>query len=61
MSKREAKKLMSNSNLIDKKVYYRKFYFIFFIFFIFFFLLYIKMDNTTYYQRKRDVALNQAK
>ena len=26
-----------------------------------FFLLYKKMDNTTYYQRNRDVALHKAK
>ena len=29
MTKREAKKLMANSNLTDKKVFYKKFYFIF--------------------------------
>ena len=51
MSKREAKILMTNSDLIDKKKVYYKF----------FFSLYIKMDNTTYYQRNRDVALNKAK
>ena len=48
MSKREAKKLMTNSNLIDKKV-------------VLFFSLCIKMDNTSYYQRNRDIALNKAK
>ena len=53
MSKREAKKLMTNSSWIDKKAFYKKI--------IFFFLLHIKMDNTTYYQRNRDVALNKAK
>ena len=26
-----------------------------------FFVLYIIMDNTTYYQRNRDIALNKAK
>ena len=52
MSKREAKKLMTNSSWIDKKAFYKK---------NFFFLLHIKMDNTTYYQRNRDVALNKAK
>ena len=52
MSKREAKILMTNSNLINKKVHYKK---------IFFFSLDIKMDNATYYQRNRDVALNKAK
>ena len=46
MNKREAKKLMTNSNLIDKKGV---------------FLLYIKMDNTIYYQRNRDIVLNKAK
>ena len=44
MSKREAKKIMTNSNLIDKKWCFVK---------NLFFLLYKKMDNTTYYQRNR--------
>ena len=48
-SKREAKKLMANSNLIDKKVFYN------------FFFYYIKLDNTTYYQRNREIMLNRAK
>ena len=43
---------MANSNLIDKKGMLKK---------NFFFSLHIKMDNTTYYQRHRDVALNKAK
>ena len=52
MTKREAKKLMTDSNLIDKKsVFFLKT----------FFSLCIKMDNTTYYQRNRDIALNKAK
>ena len=33
----------------------------YFIKIILFFSLYIKMDNTTYYQRSRGVALNKAK
>ena len=45
MSKREARKLMTNSNLIDKKGVYKK---------IFFFSLYKKMDNTTYYKKKTE-------
>ena len=50
LSKGEAKKLMNNSNLIDKKdVLYKKNYFVY------------KMGNTTYYQRNRDIALNKAK
>ena len=53
MSKREAKKLMTNSNFIDKKVFYKTP-------FIYFFH-YIKMNNTTYYQRKRELILNRAK
>ena len=55
-SKREAKSLMTNSNLIDKKgiLYTNKN----------FFLLYIKMSentNLTYYQRNRDMILSKAK
>ena len=43
---------MENSNLIDKNdVLWKKI----------FFLLYKKMDNTTYYQRNRDVALHKGK
>ena len=49
MSKREARKLMTNSNLTDKKVFYK------------FFFHYIKIDNTTYYQRNREIILNIAK
>ena len=48
--KRDAKILMANSNLTDKKVHYKKV-----------FSLYIKMNNTTYYQRNRDMALSKAK
>ena len=45
--------LMTNSNLIDKKgILYKK---------KFFFSLHIKMNNTTYYQRNRNVALNKEK
>ena len=36
-----------------KKTFYKKF--------LLFFSLHIKTDNTTYYQRNRDVALNKAK
>ena len=49
MSKREARKLMANSNVIDKKG------------FLLMFFHYIKMDNTTYYQRNREIMLNRAK
>ena len=49
MSKRETRKLMTNSNLIDKKDILK------------FFFHYIKMDNTTYYQRNRKIMLNRAK
>ena len=45
--KREAKKLLTN--LIDKKGI------------SYFFFHYIKMDNTTYYQRNREIMLNRAK
>ena len=53
MSKRQAKKLMANSNLIDKKIYKNLF-----------FLLYIKVsenNNLTYYQRNREKILSKAK
>ena len=50
MSKREVKKLMTNSNLTNKKG----------VLYIYFFH-YIKMDNTTYYQRNRKILLNRAK
>ena len=56
MSKCEAKKLMTNSNLIDKNGILLKN-----VFFFCLFVLYMKMYNTTYYQRNRDVALNKAK
>ena len=49
MSKCKANKLMVNSNLPDKKSFYN------------FFFHYIKMDNTTYYQRNREIMLNRAK
>ena len=53
MSKREAKKLMTDSNLFDKKgVLWTNNYL---------FFCYKKMDNTSYYQRNRDIALNKAK
>ena len=41
---------MTNSNIIDKKR-----------FFIIFFFHCIKMDNTTYYQRSREIMLHRAK
>ena len=51
ISKREAKILMTNSNLFDKKKgFFKKT-----------FLLYIKTNNTTYYQRNRGIILNRAK
>ena len=49
MSKREARKLMTYSNLIDKKKFFINFFH------------YIKIDNTTYYQRNREIMLNRAK
>ena len=52
MSQRDAKKLMTNSNLTDKKGVLLKNYF---------FWLYKKMDNTTYDQRNREIMLNRAK
>ena len=52
MSRHEAKKLITNFNLIDKKGFYKK---------KLFFFQYIKMDNTTYYQRNRDKSMNDAK
>ena len=48
MTKREAKELIVNSNLTNKKG-------ILYIFFYF-----IKLDNTTYYQRNREIMLNRA-
>ena len=54
MTKREAKKLMTNSHFTDKKRYFIKILF-------YFFIMYIKMDNTTYYQRNRKILLNRAK
>ena len=53
MSKREAMKLMTNSNLIDKKG-------ILYIY-IYIFFHYIKMDNTTYFQRNKEIMLNRGK
>ena len=53
MSKREARKLMANSNVIDKKGFLLKILFYFFIIY--------KMDNITYYQRNREKLLNKAK
>ena len=40
---------MVNSNLTDKKGFYN------------FFFHYMKMDNTTYYQRNREIMLKRAK
>ena len=45
MSKREARKLMANSNIINNKGFFHN----------------IKMDNTIYYQRNREIMLNRAK
>ena len=53
MTKREAKKLMANSYLTDKKGLLSKILFYFFIIY--------KVDNTTYYQRNREKLLNRAK
>ena len=50
MSKREARKLMTSSNLINKKGVFK-----------FFFFIIEQMDNTTYYQRNRETMLNRAK
>ena len=50
MSKRGAKSLMTNSNLIDKKGFFYNF-----------FCYIYKMNNTTYYQRNREIILNRAK
>ena len=50
MSKRGAKSLMTNSNLIDKKGFFYNF-----------FCYIYKMNNTTYYQRNREIILNKAK
>ena len=47
MSKREERKLMANSNVIDKKV------------FLYIFFHDTKMGNTTYYQRNREIMLNR--
>ena len=50
MSKREAKKLMTNFNQIDKKGFLEIFFH------------YIKMDNTTYYEKKnKEIMLNREK
>ena len=43
------KKVMINCNLIDKKIFYK------------FFFQYIKMNNTTYYEKNREIVLNKAK
>ena len=51
MSKRKARSLMTKSNLIDENGVLQKFLL----------LLYIKMSNTAYYQRNREVILNKAK
>ena len=55
MSKRDTKKLMTNSNLIDKKGILQRFYL------LIYFCCCIKMDNTTYYQGNREIILNRVK
>ena len=51
MSKPEARKLMENSNSVDKKgVLWKKIY-----------LLYKKMNNTTYYQRNKERLREQGR
>ena len=55
MSKREVKKLMTNSNLFDKKGVMQE------IYFIYFFHYSKKMDNTTYYQGNKETMLNRAR
>ena len=49
MSKHEAKSLMTNSNLIDKEVFYN----------FFFFLIIYKMSSTTYYQTETPYLIEQ--
>ena len=53
MSKNDTINIMKDSDLNEKNVSLS--------FFFFFFLLYIKMSETTYYQRNRDVIINRAK
>ena len=52
MSKNDTINIMKDSDLNEKNVS---------LSFFFFFLLYIKMSETTYYQRNRDVIINRAK
>ena len=49
MSKNDAMNTMKSSNLNEKSGS------------LYFFLLYIKMSDTTYYQRSRDIILNRPK
>ena len=49
MSKNDSINIINNSNLNEKSGS------------LYFFLLYIKMSETTYYERNRDVILNRAK
>ena len=51
MSKNDTINIMKDSDLNEKNVSLS----------FFFFLLYIKMSETTYYQRNRDVIINRAK
>ena len=48
MSKDDIINIMKNSNLNDKVDYYKKFF------------IYIKMDETTYYQKSRKTVLSKA-
>ena len=52
MSKNDTINILKDSDLNEKNVS---------LSFFFFFLLYIKMSETTYYQRNRDVIINRAK
>ena len=62
MSRNDAYNLIKNANIIDKKgvLQFLAHNFLNIIFYIFFFL-YIKMSETAYYQRNRDIMLNRAK
>ena len=57
MSKDDAISIMHTSNLIDKKDVLEFFKYIFFMYFF----LYIKISQTTCYQRNRDIMLNRTK
>ena len=62
MSRNDAYSLIKNANIIDKKVCYNFLAHNFLnIIFLYNFFLYIKMSETTYYQRNRDIMLNRAK